>query len=120
MSFREVVEEKALGAEGRLSAGRIIAIAFSVVFLIRLVWATVLGMALGWPDAVLGVFCLLSVPIHKWFASPRGFELVQGLISRLGIGGVAANASPEAVKAGIELMRSGLDNRFTDDERGEP
>lgn len=102
------------------SAGRVIAIGFALVFAFRLIWVTVLGMALGWPDAWLGFAIVFAVPIHRMLSGARGHELVKVFLERLGTGAVGANAAPEAAKAGMELIRRGLDNRFTDDERGEP
>lgn len=114
MEINELLTEK---VGGGLSAGRAVAILFSIVFAFRLVVFTLMGLALGWPDAILGVFCLLAVPLHRLFTGTRAHELAMALINRLGMGSPGTNAATDTVKSVLEKL-PGLDNRRIDDERG--
>lgn len=111
-----ILDEK--DGSGR-SATRTIAIAFSVAGLFRLFYMTILGQALGWPDAFFFTACLLAVPLAKLFSGVHGASLAGKLLDRLGVGAAGANAATATVTGVLDRMR-GLDNRRTDDERGDP
>jgi hypothetical protein len=98
---------------GGRSAGRVIAIGFAVIFAFRLMWMTVLGMALGWPDAVFGAAVVFAVPLHRLFAGRGGKEIALELFRAFGRGNAGTNAAPEAVKAIVGK----LPDLFADDER---
>lgn len=108
------------GPRGERSASRLIAIIWSVVFMIRILVLSILGVGLGMPDAVCVVASMVSMALVKFAEGKHAPEFFKGLLHALGTTQMAGNvAEAGSVQAVIKAIGHNVwpDNK-TDDETG--
>lgn len=85
--------------EGRdeWSMTRVCVFMFAITYIVRLLVLSILGAALGWPDAFAIVAILFAIPFKDLFAGTAGASLLGKFLDRFGIGAAGTNVGADVV-----------------------
>jgi hypothetical protein len=84
-----------------ISMTRVVCFMFALAFLFRVYMLSIMGVALGWPDAWAIFAILFAIPFKDLFSGSSGAALLSTFLQRTGIGQSGVNAATDVVKAAL-------------------
>lgn len=96
--INSMFKEKREGVD-EYSMTRVTVAAFAFVFVVRVLVLSILGVALGWPDAWAIFAILFAIPFKDLFSGTAGASLFGKFLDRFGVGAAGTNASADTIKA---------------------